>query len=99
MAEHMPTGPAEIGAEMDYPEHERTYSGFIAFAKIGVVNTLDVLLCLVLYAFGGGWGFTLGTILLLLTLAAAAIDLATMGVKASAAVFVLGVVLIILAVG
>lgn len=21
-------GPAELGAEMDYPEHERTYHGF-----------------------------------------------------------------------
>ena len=99
MAEHMPTGPAEVGAEMDYPEHERTYEGFIAFSKVGVVNTLDILLCLVLYAFGGGWGFTLGTILLLMTLAALAIDLAMKSVKASASVFVIGVVLIVLAVG
>ena len=26
MADHTPTGPVEMGAEMDYPEHEKTYS-------------------------------------------------------------------------
>ncbi len=25
MADHSPTGPVETGAQMDYPEHEKTY--------------------------------------------------------------------------
>ena len=32
MAE-LDTGPVETGAEMDYPEHEKTYSMFLALAK------------------------------------------------------------------
>lgn len=34
MSEHH-TGPAEIGAEMDYAEHEKTYNLFIAGTKYG----------------------------------------------------------------
>ncbi len=33
MADHSPTGPVETGAQMDYPEHERTYKTFISLAK------------------------------------------------------------------
>jgi hypothetical protein len=33
MADHSPTGPVETGAQMDYPEHEKTYKNFIALAK------------------------------------------------------------------
>ncbi|TIT49940.1 MAG: aa3-type cytochrome c oxidase subunit IV, partial [Mesorhizobium sp.] len=35
MAEHTPTGPVELGAKMDYAEHDRTYAGFLALAKYG----------------------------------------------------------------
>ena len=33
MADHSPTGPVETGAQMDYPEHEKTYKTFISLAK------------------------------------------------------------------
>lgn len=49
MAEHTPSGPLEIGANMDYAEHEKTYGGFLALAKYG---TLHVAALLVAMAFG-----------------------------------------------
>jgi hypothetical protein len=33
MADLSPTGPVETGAQMDYPEHEKTYRTFVALAK------------------------------------------------------------------
>ncbi|TIU87815.1 MAG: aa3-type cytochrome c oxidase subunit IV, partial [Mesorhizobium sp.] len=33
MADHSPTGPVELGAKMDYAEHDRTYAGFVMLAK------------------------------------------------------------------
>ena len=33
MADHPPTGPVEMGASMDYAEHERTYGLFLTLAK------------------------------------------------------------------
>lgn len=99
MAEHLPTGPAELGAEMDYAEHERTYTGFIALTKLSIVSTIDILFSLVLYAFGGSWGFLLGTVVLIATMIAAGIDLVSKGsVKASTAVGVLALLFIILTV-
>ncbi len=35
MADHTPAGPAELGADMDYSEHERTYNAFTMLAKYG----------------------------------------------------------------
>lgn len=100
MAEHISHGPAEVGAEMDYEAHERSYSGFIAFSQVSVVATLNVLLALVLFAFGNAWGFWFGAILLVLTLIAAAVGLAGRSVwKPSAVVFAIGAVLIALSVG
>ena len=49
MADHMPTGPVELGAEMDYAEHDRTYSGFLALAKYG---SLVIVALMVAMAFG-----------------------------------------------
>ena len=33
MADHTPTGPIEMGAEMDYAEHDKTYHRFLTLAK------------------------------------------------------------------
>ena len=33
MADHSPTGPVETGAQMNYPEHQKTYKNFITPAK------------------------------------------------------------------
>ncbi len=43
MAEHS-TGPAEVGAAMDYKEHERTYSAFLGAAKYGTLFLVALLL-------------------------------------------------------
>ncbi|MGN6582568.1 MAG: aa3-type cytochrome c oxidase subunit IV [Rhizobiaceae bacterium] len=49
MADHSPAMPAEVGAEMDYPEHEKSYRLFVGLAKYG---TLHVLALLIAMAFG-----------------------------------------------
>jgi hypothetical protein len=49
MADHPPAMPAEVGAEMDYPQHEKSYRLFVALAKYG---TLHVLALLIAMAFG-----------------------------------------------
>lgn len=49
MADHTPTGPVELGAEMDYAEHDRTYRGFVGLAKYG---SLVVAAILISMAFG-----------------------------------------------
>ena len=69
MAESMPSA-------MDYTEHERTYAGFINFAKIGTVAVLNIVLCLLLFTFGGGAGTFFGWIALIATLATAAVGMA-----------------------
>jgi hypothetical protein len=33
MADHTPAGPLEMGADMDYREHESTYRLFVSLAK------------------------------------------------------------------
>ncbi|MHB2263828.1 aa3-type cytochrome c oxidase subunit IV [Aliihoeflea sp. PC F10.4] len=49
MAEQHPSGPLEMGAEMDYAEHEKTYNFFLEFTKYA---TLIVVALLVAMAFG-----------------------------------------------
>ena len=51
MAEHH-NGPVELGAPMDYPEHEKTYNFFIAAAKYGT------LFCVALMIAGAAGFFT-----------------------------------------
>ena len=49
MADDTPTGPVELGAEMDYQEHEKTYSLFLGLTKYGTLVTVALLLAM---AFG-----------------------------------------------
>ena len=70
MAEHTPTGPVELGAKMDYAEHDRTYHGFLALAKYGSLFCGALLLAMAFGFFAGG--FFSATILFLLILAAGA---------------------------
>jgi hypothetical protein len=65
MAEHATSGAPEVGAPMDYEMHRRTYGGFIALVKVGILAGIITLVALALYGFGSG-GFWLGTILLVL---------------------------------
>ncbi len=99
MAEHAHSGPAELGAPMDYAEHERTYAGFVAFTKIGVVASIITVVALAIFAFGGGWGFWLGTLLLILMMIATVIGLMAKGtVRPLVVVAVIGVLLMALSV-
>ncbi|MBD8876826.1 aa3-type cytochrome c oxidase subunit IV [Roseibium polysiphoniae] len=85
---------------MDYEAHERTYEGFINFSKIGTVAVLNVMLCLILFAFGGTAATIFGWLMLVATLIATAIGMA-LGEKGwvpSAAVFGLTAVIAILTV-
>jgi hypothetical protein len=65
MADHSPTGPVETGAQMDYPEHERTYGAFIALAKYGSLFCAALLLAMA-FGFFTSAGFFSSTILLIL---------------------------------
>lgn len=49
MADHTPAGPVELGADMDYAEHERTYKAFTALAKYGSLVCAGLLIAM---AFG-----------------------------------------------
>lgn len=68
MAEHHTSGLLEMGAKMDYPEHEKTYDRFLILTKYG---TLAVVALLIAMAFGllGGGGFISSIILFVLILA------------------------------
>jgi hypothetical protein len=55
MADHTPTGPVELGAKMDYAEHDRTYAGFIALAKYGSLFCGALLLAMAFGFFAGGF--------------------------------------------
>lgn len=45
MTEHQ-TGPVELGAEMDYAQHEKTYQGFTAAAKYGTMMVIVLMICM-----------------------------------------------------
>ncbi|MEJ8473084.1 aa3-type cytochrome c oxidase subunit IV [Roseibium algae] len=77
--------------EMDYAAHESTYEGFINFSKIGIIAVLNVVLCLILFAFGGTFATGVGWIVLIATLVSVAIGMAigANGWVPSAAIFVL----------
>lgn len=49
MAENTNSFPLELGAEMDYQEHERTYTGFITIMKWAAIILVALLLAM---AFG-----------------------------------------------
>ncbi|KQZ32193.1 cytochrome C oxidase subunit IV [Mesorhizobium sp. Root552] len=54
MADHTPTGPVELGAQMDYPEHERTYHGFTVLAKYGTLGCVAIMIGMAFGFFVGG---------------------------------------------
>lgn len=65
MADHTPTGPIEVGAKMDYAEHERTYAMFIAFAKYGTLVCVALMIAMAFGLIAGG-GFIASFILFVL---------------------------------
>ncbi len=54
--------------EMDYPEHERTYSLFLTITKWGTIATVAVLIAMAFGFFAGG-GLFGGTLVFVLLLA------------------------------
>ena len=55
MAEQV-NGPIVTGAAMDYSEHEKTYSMFLAGAKYGVIIIVSLLIAMATYFFSGAGG-------------------------------------------
>jgi hypothetical protein len=45
MSEHH-TGPVEVGASMDYAEHEKTYNMFLVAAKYGTMAGVVLLIAM-----------------------------------------------------
>jgi hypothetical protein len=40
------SGPVEVGAAMDYPAHEKTYSAFLALAKYGTIACVVLMIAM-----------------------------------------------------
>ncbi|MBO6718711.1 MAG: aa3-type cytochrome c oxidase subunit IV [Rhizobiaceae bacterium] len=68
MADNTPTGPVETGAAMDYEEHDRTYSLFLALAKYGSLHTAALLIAMA-FGFFTSAGFFSATVLFILIVA------------------------------
>ena len=69
MADHSTdTGPLEIGAKMDYSEHNQTYGRFISLAKWGTITCIALMAAMAFGFFAGG--FFSGALLFVLILAA-----------------------------
>ena len=69
MAEHHTTAPAELGAPMDYAEHEKTYAGFAGLVKWSTVALVALMIAMAFGFFAGG--FFSATVLLILVCVAA----------------------------
>jgi hypothetical protein len=65
MADNTPTGPVEMGAEMDYSEHEKTYSLFLGITKYVSLITVALLIAMA-FGFFTSAGFFSATILFIL---------------------------------
>lgn len=99
MAEHTPSGPVELGAPMDYAEHERTFEGFVSLTKITTLACIAILQALTLFGIANN-GFWLGVIMIVLMLVATAVGLISKGsIKALVGVIVLGFVFMALTLG
>ncbi len=99
MAEHTPSGPVEMGAPMDYAEHDRTYAGFVSLTKISLLATVATLQALALFGLANN-GFWLGVLQILLITAASIIGFVTKGsIKALVGVVIIGFLLMALALG
>ncbi len=64
---------------MDYPEHERTYEGFLKLSKITTLALGSIIWSLVMFGFGGGFGTFLGAVTLVAVTIAVAIGIASSG--------------------
>jgi hypothetical protein len=51
---HENTGPLEVGAAMDYSEHEKTFAGFVNLAKYGTLACVALMIAMAFGFFAGG---------------------------------------------
>ena len=65
MADHSPTGPVELGAKMDYAEHDATYHRFLGLAKYGALICV-ALMAAMAFGFFTTAGFFSATVLFVL---------------------------------
>ncbi len=65
MADHASDGPVELGAKMDYAEHEKSYSVFLGLTKYGTLATVALLIAMA-FGFFTSAGFISATILFIL---------------------------------
>lgn len=85
------------GAAMDYPEHDRTYAGFMEFTKLTIVAVLNILISLILFTLTDA--FWSGLLVLILTLVAVALGFMMRGsYKPSAGVMVIAVLLFLVSI-
>lgn len=99
MAEHTSSGPVELGAEMDYAEHERTFAGFVALTKIGILATIAIIQALVLFGIAAN-GFWLGVLMIVLMFVGVALGMVMKGsVNVLIGVVVLGFLFMALTLG
>ena len=99
MAENAAPGSHATGAPMDYDEHEQTYKGFVAFTRLAVITAINILLTLVIFAFGSGGAFWIGMVVLTLAIAAVAAGAFSNGSwKPSGGVCILAVLAMVLTV-
>ena len=71
MADHASDGPVELGAKMDYSEHEKTYSLFLGLTKYVTLATVALLIAMA-FGFFTSAGFISATILFVLLVAVGA---------------------------
>jgi hypothetical protein len=68
MAEHH-SGPVEMGAPMDYPEHEKTYNLFVNGAKYGTLFCVSLLIAMAAGFFTSAGFFSAVLLLIILNVA------------------------------
>ncbi len=99
MAEHTSSGPAELGAPMDYAEHERTFAGFVAMTKILTLAVIAIVQALVLFGIAAN-GFWLGVLQIVLMTVATVVAIVSKGsIKALVGVVILGFIFMALTLG
>lgn len=69
MAEEVQARHTELGAPMDYQEHERTYNGFLILVKWGTTSLVALMIAMAFGFFVGG--FFSAAILFVLVMVAA----------------------------
>jgi hypothetical protein len=66
MADQTPTGPVDLGAEMDYAEHDKTYHRFLTLAKYVSLVVVALLIAMAFGFFFQTAGFFSATVLFIL---------------------------------